>query len=165
MPVRRYNLHEMIITASYATFSFHEYMDVCLPQGDQENKLNIASETSLRRRTVTVNHATRRIANLPTTSVIVALLALALLPACQRAQEEAAPEIRPVRVTTIENRSASGTVSLTGTVQAQTEINQAFRIDGRLIERTVDIGDSVKPGQLVARFMPSSESGTRTATE
>lgn len=105
MPVRRYGPTKMIITASYATFSFHEYMDVCLPQGDQENKLNIASETSLRRRTVTVNHATRRIANLPTTSVIVALLALALLPACQRAQEEAAPEIRPVRVTTIENRS------------------------------------------------------------
>ena len=106
---------------------------------------------------MTVNHATRRIANLPTTSVIVALLALALLPACQRAQEEAAPEIRPVRVTTIENRSASGTVSLTGTVQDQTAINQAFRIDGRLIERMVDIGDSVKPGQLVARLDPQNE--------
>jgi len=101
--------------------------------------------------------APRRIANLPITRAIVALAALALLPACQRASEEAAPEIRPVRVTTVENRSASGTVSLTGTVQAQTEINQSFRIDGRLIERMVDIGDRVKPGQLVARLDPQNE--------
>jgi len=106
---------------------------------------------------VSVNPAIRRIAHLPTASAIVALAALALLPACQRAAEEATPEIRPVRVITVENRSASGTVSLTGTVQAQTEINQSFRIDGRLIERMVDIGDSVKPGQLVARLDPQNE--------
>ena len=88
---------------------------------------------------------------------MLTLATLALLAACQRADEASAPEIRPVRVTTIENRSASGSVSLTGTVQAQTEINQSFRIDGRLIERMVDIGDSVKPGQLVARLDPQNE--------
>ena len=48
-------------------------------------------------------------------------------------------------------------VALTGTVQAQTEINLSFRIDGRLIERTVDIGDNVKPGQLIARLDPQNE--------
>ena len=100
---------------------------------------------------MSVNFATKRTAFLPGTKALLTLAALALLAACQRAEEASAPEIRPVRVTTIENRSASGTVSLTGTVQAQTEINQAFRIDGRLIERTVDIGDSVKPGQLLRR--------------
>ena len=89
---------------------------------------------------------------------------LAVLSACQRQVEPPAPEIRPVRAITIESRAAGGTVALTGTVQAQTEINQAFRIDGRLIERTVDVGDSVKPGQLIARLDPQNEeSGLQAA--
>jgi RND family efflux transporter MFP subunit len=87
----------------------------------------------------------------------LALGALALLSACQRTAEAPPPEIRPVRAITIEKRDSSGTVALTGTVQAQTEINQSFRIDGRLVERTVDIGDSVKAGQLIARLDPQNE--------
>ena len=75
-----------------------------------------------------------------------------------------APEIRPVRAMTIDKRATSGTVALTGTVQAQTEINQSFRIDGRLVERTVDVGDNVKPGQLIARLDPQNEeSGLQSA--
>ena len=90
-------------------------------------------------------------------AVFVAFGALLLLSACKRADEVAAPEIRPVRFTTIESRATNGVVSLTGTVQAQTEINLAFRIDGRLIERTVEIGDTVKPGQLIARLDSQNE--------
>ncbi len=85
------------------------------------------------------------------------LAMLALLSGCQRAAEAPAPEIRPVRAMTIEKRDSSGIVALTGTVQAQTEINQSFRIDGRLVERTVDIGDNVKAGQLIARLDPQNE--------
>jgi len=88
----------------------------------------------------------------------VLLLAAAwLLAGCQRTVEAPAPEIRPVRAITIDKRATAGTVALTGTVQAQTEINQSFRIDGRLVERTVDIGDNVKPGQLIARLDPQNE--------
>jgi RND family efflux transporter MFP subunit len=93
-----------------------------------------------------------------------ALAVLVLLSACQRTAEPPAPEIRPVRAITIDKRATSGTVALTGTVQAQTEINQSFRIDGRLVERTVDIGDYVKPGQLIARLDPQNEeSGLQSA--
>jgi RND family efflux transporter MFP subunit len=88
---------------------------------------------------------------------VVVLPLLALLCACQRADEAPAPEIRPVRTVTIGKTDAGGTVAITGTVQAQNEINLAFRIDGRLIERTVDVGDNVKPGQLVARLDPQNE--------
>jgi len=49
------------------------------------------------------------------------------------------------------------TVALTGTVQARTETNLSFRIDGRLIERVVGVGDVVRPGQLVARLDPENE--------
>jgi RND family efflux transporter MFP subunit len=85
------------------------------------------------------------------------VLLLGLLAACQREAAKPEPEIRPVRSLTIERLATGGTVTLTGTVQAQTEINQAFRIDGRLIERTVDIGDTVRPGQLIARLDPQNE--------
>ncbi len=58
---------------------------------------------------------------------------------------------------TIGKADSGGSVSLTGTVQAQNEINLAFRIDGRLIGRTVEIGDNVRPGQLIARLDPQNE--------
>jgi membrane fusion protein, multidrug efflux system len=86
------------------------------------------------------------------------MLALsALLAACERGEEPAVPEIRPVRVITIEEREGGDTVSLTGTVQAQMEVNLAFRIDGRMTERPVNVGDPVAPGQLVARLDPENE--------
>jgi multidrug efflux pump subunit AcrA (membrane-fusion protein) len=95
---------------------------------------------------------------------VLVLSMVLLLSACQRAVEEPKPEIRPVRAITVEPRSNAGIVSLTGTVQAQTEINESFRIDGRLIERTVDIGDTVRPGQLIARLDPENEeSGLQAA--
>jgi RND family efflux transporter MFP subunit len=91
-------------------------------------------------------------------SVLLCLAALLpLLSACQRKVEAPPPEIRPVRAMTVEKLAAGSLVTMTGTVQAQTEINQAFRIDGRLIERTVDVGDTVRPGQLIARLDPQNE--------
>lgn len=96
-------------------------------------------------------------ANFAARPTLLAFAALVLLAACKRAEEAPATEIRPVRVTTIQKRAIGDTVSLTGTVQAQTEINQSFRIDGRLIERNVQIGDRVKPGQLLARLDPPNE--------
>ena len=70
--------------------------------------------------------------------VLLPLALLVLLASCRRAEEAPAPEIRPVRVVTVAKGAAGDVISLTGTVQAQTEINLSFRIDGRLIERNVD---------------------------
>lgn len=85
------------------------------------------------------------------------LLTIGLLAGCQRAVEAPAPEIRPVRAVTVAQRSPDNSVVLTGTVQAQNEINLSFRVDGRLIERLVDVGDNVRPGQLIARLDPQNE--------
>lgn len=99
-----------------------------------------------------------------TRAVIPVLAALALLVGCQREVEQPAPEIRPVRTLTIEKRAAGSTVAITGNVQAQNEVNQAFRIDGRLVERLVDVGDTVKVGQLIATLDPQNEeSGVQAA--
>jgi RND family efflux transporter MFP subunit len=85
------------------------------------------------------------------------LAALALLAACRPAPETPPPEVRPVRAMTVMKLAAGQTVSLTGTVQAQTEVNYAFRIDGRMIDRPVRVGDAIKPGQLLARLDASNE--------
>jgi RND family efflux transporter MFP subunit len=90
-------------------------------------------------------------------ATLAALATLVLVPGCRRAEEEPVAEVRPVRVMKIETRAIGDTVTLTGNVQARTEINQSFRIDGRLIERNVDVGDRVKPGQLLARLDPLNE--------
>ena len=88
---------------------------------------------------------------------IIALASLAMLSACKRAEEVAAPEVRPVRVVTAAKGMAGATTTLTGSVQAQTEINLSFRSDGRLIERNVTVGDTVRPGQLIARLDAQNE--------
>jgi RND family efflux transporter MFP subunit len=82
---------------------------------------------------------------------------LSLLTACGGGDDELAPEVRPVRTVTIATNTVDGTTSLTGTVQAENEINQSFRIDGRLIERQVSVGDAVRAGQLIARLDSQNE--------
>jgi RND family efflux transporter MFP subunit len=90
-------------------------------------------------------------------ATFLTLAALAVLVSCRNAEEAAPPEVRPVRAVTIESQAIGDTIALTGTVQAQTEINESFRIDGRLIERTVEVGDNVRTGQLLARLDPQNE--------
>ena len=102
-------------------------------------------------------------APLPRAIVLAALATLPLLSACHRSEEKPPPEIRPVRAVTIEKRAAGETVALTGSMQAQTEINLAFRIDGRMLERLVSIGDTVRPGQLVARLDSQNEESSLQA--
>jgi len=94
---------------------------------------------------------------------VVALAALGGLTACERGSEAPAPEIRPVRFVTVESYAAGETIALTGTVQAEKEINQSFRIDGRLVERNVSVGDTVRPGQLIARLDDQNEESSLQA--
>lgn len=87
----------------------------------------------------------------------VALIGAVLASACGRGGEEQAAEVRPVRTMTIGGNAAGSRIALTGRLQAQTEVNESFRIDGRLIERKVDVGDRVRPGQVLARLDPMNE--------
>lgn len=69
---------------------------------------------------------------------------------CER-KEAQKPVPRPVRTVVITHSRGGEIVSLSGQIQARNQVNLAFRIDGRLIDREVDVGDQVKPGQVVAR--------------
>jgi RND family efflux transporter MFP subunit len=59
---------------------------------------------------------------------------------------------RPVRTVTVERGAEAETVTLTGQVLAKDKESLAFRVDGRMIERPVRMGDVVKIGQVVARL-------------
>ena len=77
---------------------------------------------------------------------------LVLLAACKPVEEPQPEPIRPVRVTTVERQEGGETASLTGQVEAQEEVNLSFRVGGRMIERSVNVGDRVRAGQVVARL-------------
>jgi RND family efflux transporter MFP subunit len=77
---------------------------------------------------------------------------LALLAACKPVEKPEPEPVRPVRVTTVERQEGGETVTLTGQVEAQKEVNLSFRVGGRMIERSVNVGDRVRAGQVVARL-------------
>ena len=81
----------------------------------------------------------------------VALIAVSVVSGCG-GDPAPAPLVRPVQTLVIRYGAAGEAVTLSGQVQARNQTNLAFRIDGRLIERKVNVGDSVKPGQLIARI-------------
>jgi RND family efflux transporter MFP subunit len=80
-----------------------------------------------------------------------------LLAGCQRETEASAPEVRPVRVVTVAKREIGETVSYTGRIEAEIETRLSFRIGGRMIERSVHVGERVEPGQVVAKLDSQNE--------
>jgi RND family efflux transporter MFP subunit len=88
---------------------------------------------------------------------------------------QAAPpisEVRPVRTVTVHEGAEGEIVSLTGQVRAKDQVSLAFRLDGRMIERPVNVGDVLTAGQVVARLDPQiqqnglqSAEANRAATE
>jgi multidrug efflux pump subunit AcrA (membrane-fusion protein) len=80
-----------------------------------------------------------------------------LLAGCQRETEASAPEIRPVRTVTVAKRDVGEIVSYTGRIEVEIETRLSFRIGGRMIERSVHVGDRVEPGQVVAKLDAQNE--------
>jgi RND family efflux transporter MFP subunit len=89
--------------------------------------------------------------------MVAAMLAVAALSACGKGDDETVQEIRPVRVMVTDKRLSGDTVTLIGSVRAESEINLSFRISGRMTERLVGVGDRVRRGQLVARLDTQDE--------
>jgi membrane fusion protein, multidrug efflux system len=76
------------------------------------------------------------------------------LPVSGAASPPPSSDVRPVRTIVVTPRAEGESVSLTGYIRARTEESLAFRIDGRMIARKVDVGTVVKPGDLVAELDP-----------
>jgi len=97
---------------------------------------------------------------------VVGLISLAVmtLGACKKKQE-LAPAVRPVRSVVVEKRQVGDPAVGTGHLRARDEVNLAFRIGGRVIDRKVGIGDRVEPGQLVALLDSEVERNSRNSAK
>lgn len=92
---------------------------------------------------------------------ISALISMLLLAGCQteraataasakNAGGEAPARSRTVKVASAAVGSISRTVEVNGTLAAQDQVAVAFKVAGRIDRLPVDLGDTVKPGQLLA---------------
>src|SRR5581483_11714101 len=83
----------------------------------------------------------------------MAILGLALLAACNK-QPPPPAAIRPVRTVTAVAHAEGEPLSVTGQIRARTEESLAFRVDGRMITRPVDVGQEVRTNDLLAELDP-----------
>ena len=88
--------------------------------------------------------------------IVAAGLIAATLAGCDKPAPPA-PAARPVQTVTVERGAQGETVSLTGQIRAKDQVSLGFRIDGRMTERPVNVGDVLKAGQFVARLDPKDE--------
>src|SRR5215469_15744611 len=84
-----------------------------------------------------------------------AVVLMLALGGCQKEEQKAAtPDIRPVRTVTVEPRDTGETLSLTGEIQPRYQADLGFRVNGKILERPVDVGTQAKKGDLLARLDP-----------
>ncbi|WP_108660921.1 efflux RND transporter periplasmic adaptor subunit [Acuticoccus kandeliae] len=99
-----------------------------------------------------------RLRTIAFTASAAALFALA---GCNSEEEQETVEVpRLVRVVTVVEQTEGRTISLTGTVAAERQVDLAFRVGGRMTERAVNVGDALEAGQFVARLDPVNEQNT-----
>lgn len=81
----------------------------------------------------------------------VALLALAGLAACSR-QAPAPEPVRAVRTLTAAAESAGGIHEYAAEVRARTESRLGFRVGGKMVARSAEVGQRVRAGQVLAQL-------------
>jgi len=86
------------------------------------------------------------------TTHAAALLAVplaAMLAACTPKAPPAEP-LRPVRTVELRYDGARDANRYTGTVRARHEVEEAFRVGGKIVQRKVDVGQVVREGDILA---------------
>jgi membrane fusion protein, multidrug efflux system len=83
-------------------------------------------------------------------TMILLMLSL-VLSACEKPVEPPPPP-RPALAIIVGETAANNAMVLVGEVKSRFESNQGFRINGKIIERTVDVGVVVKKGQVIAKL-------------
>ncbi len=80
--------------------------------------------------------------------MLIAITAGALIVGCTH--EKPAAVMRPVRTFEVHYDGASEANRYVGTVQARHEIDHAFRVSGKIAQRKVDVGQTVREGDVLA---------------
>jgi RND family efflux transporter MFP subunit len=85
----------------------------------------------------------------------MAVLAAVLLTLAGCGEEKpAAPDMPRVYVQPVKTAEFSAAVALTGDIQARVQTRLSFRVNGKIIQRNVDVGDRVTARQVLARLDP-----------
>ncbi|MBB4843533.1 RND family efflux transporter MFP subunit [Paucibacter oligotrophus] len=92
------------------------------------------------------------------------LLLLALLSACGKPDSLPEPE-RAVRTLVLQADSAGMSYEYAAEIRARSESRLSFRVGGKILARKVNLGDVVKPGQLLAQLDPQDLLLARTAAD
>jgi len=82
----------------------------------------------------------------PVLSIVLPIAAL--LSGCS--EKPAAEPLRSVRTAEVRYDSAKETNRYVGTVQSRYEVNEAFRVGGKVLQRKVDVGQKVREGDVLA---------------
>ncbi|MBX9446566.1 efflux RND transporter periplasmic adaptor subunit [Dickeya chrysanthemi] len=81
---------------------------------------------------------------------LLLLLAGALSGCDNPTDASASSPVRPVRTVTVQPSAVGDVFSQTGEIRPAEETALAFRLDGRLVSRAVDVGSVVKQGEAIA---------------
>ncbi|TFF42968.1 efflux RND transporter periplasmic adaptor subunit [Pseudomonas sp. RIT623] len=84
--------------------------------------------------------------------LVVCLGLLSVLSGCGK--EEVGQVLPRVAVQQVQATDFAARVTLTGDVQARVQTDLSFRVGGKIIARSVDVGDHVKANQVLARLDP-----------
>ena len=88
------------------------------------------------------------------TSLISVTLISASLAGCDREVPAHEERPRPVRTVVVAPSPTVSMLELPGEIRPRIETRYGFRIGGKIAERNVSVGDTVKPGQRLARLDP-----------
>jgi RND family efflux transporter MFP subunit len=83
--------------------------------------------------------------------ILLAIFAFSLVSACSK-QAPITEPVRPVRTIVAQSAATDLVLEYPGDVRPRVESRLGFRVNGKLAERRVDVGQSVKAGELLARL-------------
>jgi len=83
--------------------------------------------------------------------LLAAFCLMVTVAACGR-PEPAAEPVRSVRTVTVAAESAGGSHEFAAEVRARTESRLGFRVSGKMVSRSAEVGQRVQSGQVLARL-------------
>ena len=95
-----------------------------------------------------LNKTRQNLSPFPISAGVLLLGSALLLSACHKAVEKT-EDIRPVRVIQVAPQGVSLSTEFSGDVRARTESRLGFRVGGKVLTRSVDVGNVVKRGQVL----------------
>lgn len=102
----------------------------------------------------------------PATSRLMTMAALLMaLTACSEQPQQIVEVARQVEAVPATASTTANIARLSGELQAANEAELGFRISGKVIERLVDVGDSVVAGQVLAKLDAQNENNALTAAK